>query len=184
MPKMAFFFVFFVLSSIGLPGLNGFVSEFLTVLGAFTSEHLGIAFGVVAAIGVILGALYMLHMTARVIFGPLKFPGYVVDAHGHAHDTAHGHGAHAGAGQSTGLNDDHGHGGSTDINAREIGLLLPLAVAVILLGILPNSVLKTVERPLQLINTPLRGDLPTAAAPQAAPPLGIASAAGASEVQH
>jgi NADH-quinone oxidoreductase subunit M len=184
MPKMAFFFVFFVLSSIGLPGLNGFVSEFLTVLGAFTSEHLGIAFGVVAAIGVILGALYMLHMTARVIFGPLKFPGYVVDAHGHAHDTAHGHGAHAGAGQSTGMNDDHGHGGSTDINAREIGLLLPLAVAVILLGILPNSVLKTVERPLQLINTPLRGDLPTAAAPQAAPPLGIASAAGASEVQH
>ena len=45
MPVMSFFFVFFVLSSIGLPGLNGFVSEFLTILGAFTSTHLGIAFG-------------------------------------------------------------------------------------------------------------------------------------------
>src|SRR4051812_32018591 len=88
MPIMAFFFVFFVLSSIGLPGLNGFVSEFLTVLGAFTSTHLGTAFGTFAAIGVILGALYMLHMTQRVIFGPLKYPGYGEPAHhdhlGHA----------------------------------------------------------------------------------------------------
>src|SRR3954467_13413697 len=80
MPKMAFFFVLFVLSSIGLPGLNGFVSEFLTILGAFVSPHLGRTFGAFAATGIILGAVYMLHMTARVIWGPLKFPT------GHAHD--------------------------------------------------------------------------------------------------
>src|SRR2546429_3047535 len=69
MPILAFFFVLFALSSIGLPGLNGFVSEFLTVLGAFTSRVLGIKFAAFAALGVILGAVYMLHMVARVICG-------------------------------------------------------------------------------------------------------------------
>src|SRR5207244_1303791 len=67
MPKLAFFFVLFALSSIGLPGLNGFSSEFLTILGAFTSNYLGMGFGAIAALGVILGAVYMLHMVARVI---------------------------------------------------------------------------------------------------------------------
>src|SRR5205085_11873260 len=54
MPKLAFFFVLFALSSIGLPGLNGFVSEFLTILGAFTSDYLGRGYGVLAALGIIL----------------------------------------------------------------------------------------------------------------------------------
>src|SRR5207302_637504 len=74
MPKLAFCFVLFTLSSIGLPGTNGFVSEFLTILGAFTSRHLGIGYGALAAIGIILGAVYMLHMIARVVWGPLKVP--------------------------------------------------------------------------------------------------------------
>lgn len=135
MPKLAFFFVFFVLSSIGLPGLNGFWSEFLTTLGAFTSPYLGIGFGVLAAIGVILGALYMLHMTARVMFGPLKFPGSEGD-HGHGH----GHG--------------HDEGASADINAREIGLLIPIAIAAVVLGILPNIITRSIEDPLDLIRNP------------------------------
>jgi NADH-quinone oxidoreductase subunit M len=136
MPKMAFFFVFFVLSSIGLPGLNGFVSEFLTILGAFKSNYLGIGFGSVAALGVILGALYMLHMTARVIFGPLKVPGH--DGQGAEH--GHGHGSEGDAG--------------ADINGREIGLLLPLAAAAVVLGILPTVVTRTTHDPLRLIVTP------------------------------
>jgi NADH-quinone oxidoreductase subunit M len=137
MPKLAFFFVLFVLSSIGLPGLNGFVSEFLTVLGAFTSTHLGIEFGVFAALGVILGALYMLHMTARVIFGPLKVPG-------ESQDDTHGHDSHGG----------HGIYASSDIGAREIGLLVPIAVAVIVLGVMPNLVLDNITPNLQLIQRP------------------------------
>ncbi|MCZ6817057.1 MAG: NADH-quinone oxidoreductase subunit M, partial [Planctomycetota bacterium] len=73
MPIMAFFLIVFTLSSIGLPGLNGFVSEFLVLLGTFTStEHLGIPFAVPAATGIVLGAVYMLHMARRVLFGPLK----------------------------------------------------------------------------------------------------------------
>src|SRR5687767_9243294 len=62
MPILAFFFVLFSLSSIGLPGLTGFVSEFLTILGAFKAPHLGVAYGAIAALGIILGAIYMLHM--------------------------------------------------------------------------------------------------------------------------
>ncbi len=133
MPRMAFFFVFFVLSSIGLPGLNGFVSEFLTVLGAFTSSHLGIGFGVFAAIGVILGALYMLHMTQRVIFGPLKFPG----SDG-GHDRGH-----------------ELHGDTSDLGAREIGLLVPIALAVVLLGVLPRAVLVPILPSIELLRKPL-----------------------------
>jgi NADH-quinone oxidoreductase subunit M len=132
MPVMSFFFVLFVMSSIGLPGLNGFSSEFLTVLGAFTShEFLGIRFGVFAAIGVILGALYMLHMTARVIFGPLKTPGE--EGHGHGHAQAdQGQAARPGATLST------------DLNGREIAILAPIAIAIVLIGWLPNSVLTTI----------------------------------------
>jgi NADH-quinone oxidoreductase subunit M len=161
---MAFFFILFTLSSIGLPGLNGFVSEFLTILGAFTSRHLGIGYGVVAATGIVLGAIYMLHMAARVIWGPLKTPG----AHDH-----HGHGAaHAAqpdAGQ--GASPDHTHG---DLNGREVAILIPLAVLVLVLGVFPNLVLKTIERPIQLITKsdepvaqPIRRPVAAAVAPEA-----------------
>ena len=56
-------------SSIGLPGLNGFVGEFLILLGSFSVTPLWTA---AAATGVILGAIYMLWMVRRVIFGPLS----------------------------------------------------------------------------------------------------------------
>jgi NADH-quinone oxidoreductase subunit M len=58
-------------SSIGLPGLNGFVGEFLILLGAFQTAPFWAAG---AATGVILGAVYMLWMFRRVIFGPLNRP--------------------------------------------------------------------------------------------------------------
>ena len=62
-------------ASLGLPGLNGFVGEFLVLLGAFkfTGEPLGGLFwGPVAAIGVILAAVYMLWMLQRVMYGPVR----------------------------------------------------------------------------------------------------------------
>jgi NADH-quinone oxidoreductase subunit M len=58
-------------SSIGLPGLNGFVGEFLILLGAFNASP---PWAAAAATGVILGAIYMLWMFRRVIFGPLTNP--------------------------------------------------------------------------------------------------------------
>jgi NADH-quinone oxidoreductase subunit M len=59
------------MSSIGLPALNGFVGEFLILLGAFLSYPL---FATLAALGVVLGAAYMLWMFRRVMFGPLESP--------------------------------------------------------------------------------------------------------------
>ena len=68
MPTYATIFLIVTLSSIGLPGTNGFVGEFLVLLGAFKQQVL---WAVVAATGVILSACYMLWMFQRVVFGPV-----------------------------------------------------------------------------------------------------------------
>jgi NADH-quinone oxidoreductase subunit M len=67
-PRLVAAFLIITLSSIGLPGLNGFVGEFLILLGAF-ARHRTLA--IVAASGVILSATYMLWMFQRVNYGPV-----------------------------------------------------------------------------------------------------------------
>jgi len=63
------------LSSMGLPGLNGFVGEFAILLGAFGSEAIGSPwFAGLAAIGVILAAVYLLHMFQKMFLGPADNP--------------------------------------------------------------------------------------------------------------
>jgi NADH-quinone oxidoreductase subunit M len=71
MPVFAAFFVITAMSSVGLPGLNGFVGEFLILLGAFGSLPWST---VIAATGVILSAVYLLWAVRRVFFGPLAHP--------------------------------------------------------------------------------------------------------------
>ncbi|MFY9271255.1 MAG: proton-conducting transporter membrane subunit, partial [Candidatus Manganitrophaceae bacterium] len=66
MPIYATMLVIFSLSSLGLPGTNSFVGEFLVLLGAFITYP---AFAVVASFGIILAAVYMLWMVQRVAFG-------------------------------------------------------------------------------------------------------------------
>ena len=68
-PVMAGFFTLVMLSSIGLPGLNGFVGEFLVLVGAFVAHRW---WAVVAAAGVILAALYLLWAYQRVFHGPAE----------------------------------------------------------------------------------------------------------------
>ncbi|MGH7572514.1 MAG: complex I subunit 4 family protein [Gemmatimonadota bacterium] len=68
MPVFATLFMIVTLSSIGLPGLNGFVGEFLILVGMFRTHPWLTAF---ATAGVILAAYYMLRMFGRVMFGPL-----------------------------------------------------------------------------------------------------------------
>jgi len=126
MPVLAFFLLVFTMSSIGLPGLNGFVSEFLVLLGAFTSAQvgrygagpLGIWFAIPAATGILLGAIYMLHMAGRVLFGPLKEPAGGFDS-------------------SSGL--------TQDLTRREVGILAPIAVCCLLLGVYPKAVTDVME---------------------------------------
>ncbi len=59
------------LSSMGLPGLNGFVGEFTILLGAFGSDHISPWFAGVSAAGVILAAIYMLKMFQKMFLGPV-----------------------------------------------------------------------------------------------------------------
>ncbi len=123
MPVWAFFMVFFTLSSLALPGLNGFVGEFLCLFGAYTASHdaatgypgvLGPWFALVAAVGLILGAMYLLIMLGKVVWGPLREP-------------------HA-----------HGHEPVKDLNFREIAILTPLAVVCLWIGLQPSPMLRAI----------------------------------------
>lgn len=104
-PVFAVMFMIALLASIGLPGLNGFIGEFLILNGTFVSDVLPQnAYVVFAALGVILAAAYMLWMYQRVMFGPVK----------HEENEK-----------------------LIDLNAREIGLLVPLVIFMIWIGIRP-----------------------------------------------
>ncbi|MFG0248203.1 MAG: NuoM family protein [Phycisphaeraceae bacterium JB051] len=122
MPIWASFMVFFAMASVGLPGLNGFVGEFLTLLGSFKSVLMGPVYAAIAGTGLIFGAIYILYMVGKVVWGPLKLP--------EGHDDPH----HV-----------------KDLNRREIAVLIPLAVACLWLGVYPNCMLKTLDAPSQAI---------------------------------
>ncbi len=70
-PVFAAFFMIVALSSIGLPGTNGFVGEFLIILGTFKSN---VIYAVFAATGIVLAAVYMLWMYQRTMFGKITKP--------------------------------------------------------------------------------------------------------------
>lgn len=75
MPVYATLWVIVTMASIGLPGTNGFIGEFMIIMGTFASSSLAKFAGVntaLAAIGVILGAVYMLSVTQKMFFGPLS----------------------------------------------------------------------------------------------------------------
>lgn len=131
MPVWSVFMVFFAMASLALPGLNGFVSEFLCLLGVYTADHgmktgfpgvLGPTYAFLAALALVLGALYVLRMLQRFVFGPLREPG---------------HGAHGG-------HHDHGHA-IRDVNAREVIAMLPLAAGCLVIGLWPAPLLSAIE---------------------------------------
>ena len=69
LPKYSFLFLLFALAALGLPGTTGFLGEFLVLVGSFQKNYL---VAMLATLGVILGAAYMLWLTKRVIFGDTK----------------------------------------------------------------------------------------------------------------
>lgn len=71
LPLLAVCMVFICLSSVGLPGLNNFIGEFLSLAGMFAARPL---YAVIGALGVVLGAWYTLWMLQRGFFGPLREP--------------------------------------------------------------------------------------------------------------
>jgi NADH-quinone oxidoreductase subunit M len=119
MPVFAVMFMIATLASIGLPGLNGFVGEFLILNGSFNSSVLGTPlYAILAATGVILAAVYMLWMFRRVMFGPL---------------------------------DNEKNQSLQDLNAREIGLLIPLMIFMIWIGVRPIDFMKYSEKQIDAL---------------------------------
>jgi NADH-quinone oxidoreductase subunit M len=98
------------LAAMGLPGLAVFVSEFMSIMGGYETFPVQ---GVLAALGIVLSAMYLLYMLARVIFGPIERPAYE---------------------------------GTTDAGPVEMAAVVPLAVLLLLLGILPGLLIN-VQRP-------------------------------------
>tara|TARA_B110000467_G_C17900475_1_gene254603 strand:- start:47 stop:553 length:507 start_codon:yes stop_codon:yes gene_type:complete len=67
-PKYSILFMLFTLAALGLPGTSGFIGEFLILMGAFKDNFL---VAVIASLGVIFGAAYMLWLYRRVVFGKI-----------------------------------------------------------------------------------------------------------------
>jgi NADH-quinone oxidoreductase subunit M len=107
----------FSLASIGLPGLNNFVSEMLMLGGVFDMRNANVAattFGVLAALGIFLSAWYTLTMVRRMFFGPVKEPPAMASV--------------------------------SDLTARERFALGPLAVLCLVLGLFAQPVLDVMLR--------------------------------------
>src|SRR5256714_1211428 len=106
MPWFSALFVIASLSSIGLPFLNGFIGEFLIMLGSWTSAAVQHAWIVtmLAGTGVIWAAVYMLWMLQRVVFG---------------------------------VKTSEANAGLSDLNAREVALVLPLLALMLFMGVYP-----------------------------------------------
>ncbi len=73
MPVYATVFLIMTLSSIGMPGLNGFIGEFFILQGTFAAPNLW-TYAAIAVLGIVLGAAYMLWLYQRVMFGKLENP--------------------------------------------------------------------------------------------------------------
>jgi NADH-quinone oxidoreductase subunit M len=113
MPVYATLFVIVTMASIGVPGTNGFVGEFMIIAGTYVSERLNQFSGLqagAAAFGVILAAVYMLGMVQKMFFGPLNNP------------------------KNKGLK---------DISMRETVALAPLILCIFVLGLFPRLLLDT-----------------------------------------
>jgi NADH-quinone oxidoreductase subunit M len=124
-PNFAVLAFVICLASIGLPGLNNFVSEMLMLAGLYNAEnprvpHLGLA--VTAAIGILLSAWYMLTMMQRVFFNPVKEPVSVEPA-------------------------------PADVSRREFAAFGTLAGLCLLLGLYPKPILETMRWDVQQLST-------------------------------
>ncbi|HEV7682170.1 MAG TPA: NADH-quinone oxidoreductase subunit M [Pyrinomonadaceae bacterium] len=127
MPWFSTLFVFASLSSIGLPFLNGFVGEFLILIGTWTSN--AVSSGpwmwiatMLAGTGVIWAAVYMLWMLQRVVFGKVTNP------------------------ENAKLR---------DLNARELGLLIPLLLLMLFMGVYPRVFLDRSQASVEAVRARL-----------------------------
>jgi NADH-quinone oxidoreductase subunit M len=116
MPRYAVVFLIVTLASVGLPGLNGFVGEFLIIVGSFGNQPLA---AIAAVVGVILSAIYLLWLVHRVFFGS---PGAVLNT-----------------------SEDSESPNLIDLTRREWAVMLPVLAMIVMLGVYPQPFLKRIE---------------------------------------
>lgn len=145
-PWLTVMFVLFTFSSIGLPGLNGFVGEFMILAGSFQRAWSGVSpvwqtayltMSLLAVVGVVLGAWYMLWAVERVFFGGSREP-----PRGHGHDGQASHGAAAGHGSHAVHAGHAAPHDRCDLRWHELAAVLPLAVFAIWIGLTPATFLR------------------------------------------
>jgi len=142
LPVLAFFTMVLTLSSIALPGLNGFAGEFLLLLGVFqrgwadtpAADWQLRTIAVLSVAGVVLGAWYMLWMYQRVFFGPVREP----------------------KSSPLPLGEGQGEGSVQDLSLREIACLSPLLVFILWIGLQPRFFLDRMAPTLDDLTAPVR----------------------------
>ncbi len=158
-PVLAAVFLVAGLASLALPGTNSFVSEFLVLIGSFQDRPV---FAVLATLGIILAALYILLMYQRTMHGPprgvLASP---ADGGPGRDEPAHSEPVHAGAAGPSGASASGGSNGAgdtavltapapttvrvRDLSRREIAVVAPLVALILILGVHPQPLLDIIE---------------------------------------
>jgi NADH-quinone oxidoreductase subunit M len=151
MPRLGWILGFCAMASLGLPGLAGFWGEFPAILSSYQpAEGLPVetfrTFMVVAAIGTVLAAGYLLWLYQRTAFGEPReeFSGGgddVHDRHGHGVHDGHGHVAHSVSAAAHDERDDGIH----DVNIYEWIAWTPMLVAILVLGVYPQLLFEIID---------------------------------------
>ncbi|MFM7745493.1 MAG: NuoM family protein [Actinomycetota bacterium] len=134
-PKLGWILGFCAMASLGLPGLAGFWGEFPAILSAYNpadglSEEIFRVYMVIAALGTVFAAAYLLWLYQRTAFGEPN-PEFTSHGDDHGHGHGHGHG------------DDHDE--IHDVNMFEWIAWTPLLIAIVLFGVLPNLMFKIID---------------------------------------
>jgi NADH-quinone oxidoreductase subunit M len=137
MPHLGWILGFSCMASLGLPGLAGFWGEFPAILSAYSpaeglNETVFRVYMVIAALGTVLAAAYLLWLFQRVAFGEPK-PEFAGDGHGH---------------------DDHAF---HDVNKFEWFAWTPLLIAILVFGVVPNLMFKVLDPAVQVVLTGFKG---------------------------
>jgi NADH-quinone oxidoreductase subunit M len=144
-PLLAGSFLIAGLSSLALPGTNSFVSEFLVLLGSFPREPV---YTVLGTVGIIFAALYVLWVYQQTMQGPLRGAAVVGALGGHALSAASAGRSASAGGPGTMLDPvveaERNPSAFPDLGRREIAVVTPLIVLILVLGFFPGPVLEVI----------------------------------------
>jgi NADH-quinone oxidoreductase subunit M len=154
MPRLGWILGFSAMASLGLPGLAGFWGEFPAILASWNpnpvlDQDLFRTLTVIAALGTVLAAAYLLWLYQRTAFGE---PSEEFSGHGHGHGAAHSLSAAANAHDDVHAGDDeHGHADIHDVTPIEWIAWTPFLVAIVVFGVYPQLMFDVMDPAVSLL---------------------------------